>query len=347
MSGRIRLGLAGFAGVTVLAAVAIRGADSYYRSSRGEGCAKCHEIRPNHEAWLSSAHRGVNCVDCHTSSLANNVRRVVKHFAGDIPERIRLSSADVQTMVLKCASCHRQEFAQWRSGPHSTTYARLFLDPEHNAKRLLMDDCLRCHGMHFEGSIGDIVTPIDNKGPWKLKETQFIQRWAIPCLACHAVHVKGQPMAKGSRTGPNQEVYRPSISLFDRRSGLPIELAHLAAPQMLEGARKVRTSPDPRQALCYQCHAPLDSRQVGSGDDRTPIGVHEGLSCLACHQKHGQFTRASCAGCHPRLSNCGLDVEKMDTTFRDPKSRFNIHFVKCADCHVKGVPTKRVRQVGD
>ena len=52
--------------------------------------------------------------------------------------------------------------------------------------------------------------------------------------------------------------------------------------------------------------------QVGSGDDRTGIGVHEGLSCLACHQKHGQQTRASCANCHPRLSNCGLDVEKME-----------------------------------
>ena len=54
-------------------------------------------------------------------------------------------------------------------------------------------------------------------------------------------------------------------------------------------------SQDPRQALCYQCHAPRQpeagtvaavngwGRQVGSGDDRTPMGVHEGLSCLSCH----------------------------------------------------------------
>ena len=68
------------------------------------------------------------------------------------------------------------------------------------------------------------------------------------------------------------------------------------------------------------------------------MGVHEGTSCLACHQHHTQATRASCATCHPRLSNCGLDVEKMDTTFRDVKSPHNIHFVKCADCHPKGVP---------
>ncbi len=106
-------------------------------------------------------------------------------------------------------------------------------------------------------------------------------------------------------------------------------------------ARALLGSPDPRQALCYQCHAPLAGGLVGSGDDRTPVGVHEGLSCLACHLKHGQQTRASCANCHPRLSNCGLDVEKMDTTFLSTASGHNIHFVKCADCHPKGIPHKR------
>jgi hypothetical protein len=108
----------------------------------------------------------------------------------------------------------------------------------------------------------------------------------------------------------------------------------------MEGARPVKMSPDARQALCYQCHAPLAGAQVGSGDDRTGVGVHEGISCLGCHLKHGQQTRASCASCHPRLSNCGLDVEKMDTTFVSPKSGQNIHFVKCGDCHPRGVPKK-------
>jgi hypothetical protein len=110
---------------------------------------------------------------------------------------------------------------------------------------------------------------------------------------------------------------------------------------MRDGDRAVRMSPDRRQALCYQCHAPVASDQAGSGDDRTAVGVHEGLSCLACHFKHGQSARASCANCHPRLSNCGLNVETMDTTFKDTKSAHNIHSVKCADCHTKGVPQKR------
>ena len=111
---------------------------------------------------------------------------------------------------------------------------------------------------------------------------------------------------------------------------------------MREGARSVKMSPDARQSICYQCHAPLADMQAGTGDDRTPLGVHEGLSCLACHEKHGQATRQSCANCHPRLSNCGLDVEKMDTSFLNPKSRHDVHRVKCGDCHPKGVPPRRI-----
>jgi hypothetical protein len=110
---------------------------------------------------------------------------------------------------------------------------------------------------------------------------------------------------------------------------------------MREGDRPVKMSPDRRQALCYQCHAPRAGNQVYSGDDRTPVGVHEGLSCLACHAKHGLATRASCTGCHPRLSNCGIDVEKMDTSFKSPDSPHDVHRVACLDCHPKGVPKKK------
>jgi hypothetical protein len=114
----------------------------------------------------------------------------------------------------------------------------------------------------------------------------------------------------------------------------------LTLPSMIDGERRVETSPDRRQALCYQCHAPRASRQVFSGDDRTPTGVHEGLSCNTCHIKHGQRTRASCSGCHPRLSNCGLDVETMDTSFRAADSRNNVHRVACRDCHPEGIPQR-------
>jgi hypothetical protein len=68
---------------------------------------------------------------------------------------------------------------------------------------------------------------------------------------------------------------------------------------MVDGARGVKMSSDQRQALCYQCHAPTSTRQVASGDDRTGVGVHEGISCLGCHSQHGltaQLTVAEISG---------------------------------------------------
>ena len=222
-------------------------------------------------------------------------------------------------MVERCQSCHRQEFAQWQSGPHSATYARIFLDKKHNQNRLLMDDCLRCHGMHFEGGIRDLVAPLDRSGPWRLVPAELAGRPAIPCLTCHGMHREGRALRKtdveGRVAGPSQEITARRWRSTTAGPQQHVPVAELPLPAMLEGDRAVKMSPDRRQALCYQCHAAEATRQVGSGDDRTAIGVHEGISCLACHLKHGQKTRASCAECHPKMSNCGLDVEKMDTTF--------------------------------
>jgi hypothetical protein len=274
-----------------------------------------------------------------------NLQRVSTHLSNDVPERIRIAGEDVFEMGEKCRSCHQQEFAQWSSGAHSMTFARAFANADHNRKRLLMDDCLRCHGMHFDGWIGKVVQPVDTTGPWKLVNPEMANRPAIPCLSCHAIHREGQPMAKPvQRVAAQEEVLRPSLGLFDRRTGMNIRAAALPLPVIFDGERRVRMSPDQRQALCYQCHAPLASAQAGSGDDRTPMGIHEGISCLACHQDHSQKTRQSCASCHPRLSNCGLDVEKMDTTFLNPKSAHNIHTAKCSGCHTKGMPKRRERE---
>lgn len=329
-------------GVLAAALLSVPAANYYYRSSWGAGCARCHEIAFNYDVWQHSAHQKINCTDCHASSLQTNLRRVVAHVRGDVPTQVHLRGEDVYAMLPQCRKCHQQEFAQWSSGAHSTTYARLFTDREHNRKRLLMDDCLRCHGMHFEGGVDELVEPVSTTGPWRLKNAAYADRPAIPCMSCHSFHRQGNPLAKPEqRVGARQEIVRPSVGLFDRRTRMNVTAAALPLPAVYEGTRPVRVSPDQRQSLCYQCHAPLSNMQAWSGDDRTPLGVHEGLSCLACHQKHGQATRQSCADCHPRLSNCGIDVEKMDTTFLNPKSAHDVHTVKCADCHPRGVPKKK------
>jgi hypothetical protein len=346
---RFRLILLGI----VLLVLLLPGASLYYNYSGGKSCARCHEIWQPYRDWHESAHRSIACSECHGDVFTldagfhlKNLRRLSAHLRGEIPEQVRLKMDDVLKIEQRCAKCHREEYATWSAGPHSATYANILLDKDHNQRTQLMDDCLRCHGMHFQGSIRDLVTPLNTRGPWRLLDPKLASRPAMPCVTCHQMHRHGDPLShpqvKADDASAHEEISRPSLALFDRRQQDYVSLDRLPLPQMHDGARLIKISPDQRQALCYQCHAPAAGAQVGSGDDRTPIGVHEGLSCFACHEKHGQTTRASCTTCHPQLSNCGLDVEKMDTTFKSGKSPHNIHTVKCTDCHTKGVPKKKV-----
>ena len=331
---------------------ALPGASLYYEYAQGRACARCHEIWQPYTDWHSSAHRNVPCSACHGDVFTlkagfhlNNIRRLWDHLSGKLPETICLRTSDSLQVNELCRNCHQGEYAGWASSSHSATYNQIFLDPKHNRQQHLMDDCLRCHGMHFEGGIRDLVTPVDVRGPWRLAKPELAGRPVILCLTCHQMHRVGptlsRPAVKAANASAMEEINRPSLALFDRRELDHVPVQSLSLPQMHQAARPVKISPDSRQALCYQCHAPQASFEVGSGDDRTPVGVHEGLSCLACHEKHGQTTRASCANCHPRLSNCGLNVETMDTSFRPTTSPHNVHFVKCTDCHTKGVPKRK------
>ena len=339
--------------IAVVVVLLIPGGSLVYEASGGESCARCHEIRPSFEMWAGSSHRNVACKDCHGGMLTadvgfhlGNLRRLWRHTLDDVPNQVLLvHRRDVDKMTARCAECHQAEYAAWQAGPHSANFADIFLDTEHNGKRLLMDDCLRCHGMHYQGSIENLVTPVDTEGPWALRESEMAGRPTMPCLVCHEVHRHGEPREprerEARRVAAKEKIALPSLALFDRRTQVHLAATTMPVPRMLEAEREVEMSPDVRQAICYQCHAPLATAQASSGDDRTGLGVHEGISCLACHATHTQETRASCASCHPKMSNCGLDVETMDTTFQDPASKRNIHTVKCADCHPQGVPSRQ------
>lgn len=340
--------------VVLLAVLFLPVASVYYRYSQGRSCAKCHEIWQPYTDWHTSTHRNVLCSECHGDVLTlnagfhfRNIRQLYKHVRGDVPEQVRLKADDVQQVNARCAKCHRQEYADWAAGPHAATYREIFLDESHNRKEHLADDCLRCHGMHYDGSISDLVTKTDTTGPWNLRDAKLTRKPVIPCVSCHQMHRQGtllsRPQVKSTTPGLVQEISTSSLALYDRRELDYVALDQLSLPSMRDGDRLVKISPDLRQALCYQCHAPVAGMKVGTGDDRTTIGVHEGLSCFACHQGHGQKTRASCSTCHPRLSNCGLNVETMDTTFRSTKSTHNIHFVKCTDCHTHGIPNNKLK----
>lgn len=318
-------------------------------------CVSCHEIQASHMRWTNSVHRAVSCKKCHGGSadsvhaLKENAKRVFCHLTEADHDDMRLSEAQTVRMMKACQSCHAREFAHWREGGHGKNYAAIFMDEKHNKAEQMADDCLRCHGMFFEGKMSDAITPLDTKGPWRFRDPSLAQRPVIPCLACHNLHAPGSPYKKPlEMTGMVQSVStnapkcrRDTIAFYVRQEKRHFAIDDLSITRIFELERPVKVSSDPRQRLCTQCHAPNAFGQAGTGDDRTPTGVHEGISCVACHKPHSNDTRGSCALCHPARSSCGLDVTQMDTTYRSRASKINIHRMRCIDCHPAGVPKKR------
>jgi hypothetical protein len=354
----LKAGVLGGATVLLISLLVVAGFGYYAGSSySGKYCTTCHEIQASYDQWSQSVHREMDCKDCHGSALtldlaahAANLRHLYFQVTGRIPARVLLKDGEVDRIVANCVRCHQDNMARWRSSGHSAAYSHIFLSKTNNAKTLLADDCLRCHGMFADGDVTTIVSPIDTKGPWTLVNPRFAERPTIPCLACHTVHSRGTPAVSPSdylqpkTIAYGRETRTTSLGFYDRHERVHVVASDLPLPRMRTADRAVVMSPDRRQAVCYQCHAPEPTLLVGSRDDRTAVGVHEGIGCLGCHDPHSLDARLSCANCHPGLSNCGLDVANMDTTFKSATSTHSIHTVACADCHTKGIPKSR-RQI--
>lgn len=308
-------------------------------------CASCHEIQNPVKVLLVSAHRKLSCKECHGTALSNGVhslkeksRMVFNHLNAEYVEDIRMNEEQVLDVMKNCVRCHPNEEAKWLSGGHSAKYRDIFLNKKHNSTEQLNFDCLRCHGMFSNVDINELVEPIDKIGPWKFKNSLIADRPAIPCLACHQIHQERNPGISPDYSNPKNAFYsRPvlasKVCFYNRHDRSGITAENLPVLKLRKGNLQVKVSEELSMRNCIQCHAPNAFHQTGTGDDRTPTGVHEGLPCNACHEPHSNDARKSCDNCHPAISNCKLDVKTMNTSYFDKNSPNNIHHVACTDCH--------------
>ncbi|MBN2273715.1 MAG: NapC/NirT family cytochrome c [Bacteroidales bacterium] len=308
-------------------------------------CASCHEIRPSYDKWASSAHRASDCKTCHGTALSKGMRsikdisgRILRHFSHDSLTEVRLNEKQVGKMVDLCAECHQNEFSKWLTGGHSMRFTDVFLNQSQNKKVLPDQQCLHCHGMFYEGPVDELVSPVDTTGPWHIVSSMHEVRYAMPCLACHSIHTPGLTRISPDYANPEQKAYNlpatyPKAGFYDNITKRYFRADELSPVHTLQEDTTLLVSEDPLMRICFQCHTPDASHHARTVDDHLPAGVHEGLSCTACHQTHANDAMKSCRLCHPAISNCGLDVEKMNTTFADPGSPNDIHKVSCMDCH--------------
>jgi hypothetical protein len=290
-------------------------------------CARCHEIAPAHAQWTKSAHANVRCIDCHGTaisggfhSFAEKANMVFVHFTkGKENYDIHLSERQVLDINKRCIACHQSEYAGWMASGHAVNYKEIFMDSTHNAMEKPYWDCLRCHGMFYDGNIHDLMDlESTSSKDWKIRDKKQEMLPAIPCLACHQMHTDNPVSERYVQLDDlsRADVARnPRTALYMRADMFHLRADKLPKPEMYKGDSIVEYASDPNTLLCMQCHAPNSKRQVGSEDDCTVTGAHEGISCIACHRPHSGTTRESCIQCHPSLTE-----EQIKAVYEEPHS---------------------------
>lgn len=81
----------------------------YYATSAPSFCASCHEVTKYVTSWKTSAHKNLNCLECHQPSgelgkfhaKARGLNYVFQHFSGDytVPTRATIFEQ-------RCIECH-------------------------------------------------------------------------------------------------------------------------------------------------------------------------------------------------------------------------------------------------
>ena len=290
-------------------------------------CARCHEISPSHEKWTSSAHAEVNCIECHGTALSNGLSSlsdkagmVYHHFTKDqYNDDIHLTEKQALEISDNCAKCHRAEHAGWLAGGHAVNYKEIYMDSVHNEMEKPYWDCLRCHGMFYDGNIHDLMSLDGDYTEWKIKDKKQESLPTVPCLSCHQMHTPNPvseryvSMINSIRATTERN---PKTALYIRSEKKHLRSDLLTKMTMVdENGQPQVTAGDPATLLCQQCHAPDYARHIGSQDDRSVTGVHAGISCIACHNPHSGETKQSCLLCHPSLTD-----EEIRLVYENPHS---------------------------
>ena len=203
----------------------------------------------------------------------NNMRRVFTHLRGEARPSRGCAAKCAGNGAALCRELPRRRIRGLASQRAQRQLLRHFSERRPQSPTILMDDCLRCHGMHYEGGIRDLVTPLSTAGPWQLKRAELKAAPVIPCLTCHQIHRQGVAHGKG-RAGTSRSSGQSRKSIARR---FPCSIAAnwntfrsrvAAASENARWHARSKDQPGPAPGLVTVPRA-TSTLQVRSGDNHT------------------------------------------------------------------------------
>ena len=243
-------------------------------------CVSCHVMKPYYEAWKTSSHNEVGCVECHyppglryeLEGKLDAINQVVAYWTGRYDTKFYAEIEDVSCMR---SGCHDQRL---ESGPLEFKRDIKFSHEHHygHAQRGITLRCTSCHSQIVQGN--------------HMAVTEFT------CFLCHFRNKFSEPENKENKfclqchTYPQSYVDAHGVKynhkdLIDR--GVSCRRCH---------SDVVRGTGEVEDRACLQCHA--DPEQL-----KRITNVEE------VHLNHVTLHKVECFNCHANIEHSVPEVD--------------------------------------
>lgn len=315
----IKIAVVLFVGMIVMTILGVK------RTEKPEFCSSCHIMKPYYEAWKTSTHNHVPCIECHYApgivntfegkfKAISQVAKYVTNTAGTRPW------AEIPDESCLREGCHDRRLLQGKEKFGVTVF-----DHRDHLSELRRGKQLRCTSCHSQVVMGNhlSVTP-STCFVCHFKDKTAKEKWDS-CRGCH-------PSPKAVITLEGKKFKHKEF--IDRQ--VPCMKCH---SDVVQGDGRV-----PRER-CYSCHS--EQQHTAKYDDtplihRKHVTEHK-VECFDCHLEisHGIFEAAEskmpgCETCHEGTHKAMLEMYlgKGGKRVAPHRSEMSARQVDCRACHV-------------
>lgn len=318
--------------ITAVLVVAFSGYMVHYTTTPGF-CNRCHIMKPYYDAWKTSKHKDVSCVECHYSPDTKEQLWAKFQAITSVVQYVTQKYSSKPYAQIDDASC-------LRSGCHSKNLLQskklvykkgIRFDHKFHLGDLRRGKQLRCVSCHSQIVVGTHVEVTDST-----------------CYLCHFRHAPDQKgvLPLGNCTtcheAPKKEIQFQGFKFnhqdFVGSRHVACETCHT---DVIQGEGKAR------KEKCYDCHG--EPERLARWDDVTFMhDVHVAkrkVDCTRCHDeiKHGMQTAKvrvmeySCNACHAQTHSGPKDMFMGERGRGVPTTPSHMYTSRldCLACHVQ------------
>jgi nitrate/TMAO reductase-like tetraheme cytochrome c subunit len=282
-----------------------------YTQNNPKFCVTCHLMQPAFDSWEQSAHKALNCHDCHHLTLIEQNMLLV-NFVVKRPASVPARHGHQIVPSKFCVECHID--GKENRGKAPLIKASAF-HVKHQEKGL---ECTQCHGTvdeKHEGLHRFLPKETFCLNCHKDRQVHGVGMGELACLNCHTDRTKNllpsrkkclfchsadeairkELIAEGAMDVkhfmPDQSVIKKATKIkYPEQAPMQINCYECHQPHVKGKAR-------PNSEACLRCHAKVKT----SGKHEMHLGMD--MKCKDCHKPHvwkvtDADAKKTCVKCH-------------------------------------------------